>query len=464
MQQKIQSERLGVEPIPKLLTSLSIPAIVGMFVMALYNIVDTIFISRAVGITGVAGVTIAFPIMMIIMALSAAIGVGGASVISRRLGEKREREANQVFGNIILLVSCISLVAIIGGVTFLNPLLRLFGATPEIINYSYDYMFPFMLGTFFFSFGFATNNIVRSEGNAKFAMMTMIIPSVLNIILDPIFIFGLDLGVKGAAYATVLSQATVTVVILWYFLSGKSSLTIKRSELKPSFSIIKEILMVGFPAFMQQAAGSLMVISINTMLIRYGSEFYVGVFGIVQRISMFMLMPLIGIMQGMQPIVGYNYGAKKYSRLKETVLLGLKAATLLSTLIFIMMIIVPNLFVSIFSSDPTVLEAGSQALRILFATSFFIGVPIVCGGIYQSLGKVKQALILSLSRQLLFLIPLVIILPRFFGVNGVWLAFPISDALAFTLALSLLYRDRSLILREDTIEEESNVLLTSTKA
>lgn len=458
MQQKSQSERLGIEPIPKLLISLSIPAMVGMFVMALYNIVDTIFISRAVGITGVAGVTIAFPIMMIIMALSAAIGVGGASVISRRLGEKREHDANRVFGNMILLVSCISLAAFICAVTVLNPLLRLFGATTEIISYSYDYMFPFMMGTVFFSFGFATNNIIRSEGNAKFAMITMIIPSVLNIILDPIFIFGLDLGVRGAAYATVLSQATVTIVILWYFLSGKSSLTIRWSELVPSFSVIKEILMVGFPAFMQQAAGSLMVVSINTMLIRYGSEFYVGIFGIVQRISMFMLMPLIGIMQGMQPIVGYNYGAKNYTRLKEAVLLGLKAATILSTFIFIVMIIVPNFFVSIFSSDANVIKAGSEALRILFATSFFIGVPVVCGGIYQSLGKVKQALILSLSRQILFLIPLVLILPRFVGVNGVWLAFPISDALAFTLALYLLYRDRSLILREDDIEDSKKSL------
>lgn len=459
MQQKNQSERLGFEPIPKLLRSLSVPAMIGMFVMALYNVVDTIFISHAVGISGVAGVTISFPIMMIIMAISAAMGVGGASVISRRLGAKREKEANQVFGNIIAVTIFMSVIGIIGAFTFLPSLLRLFGATPEIFGFSYDYMFPFMLGTFFFSFGFATNNIIRSEGNAKFAMLTMVIPAVLNIILDPIFIFGFDLGVKGAAYATVLSQMTVTTVILWYFLSGRSSLTLSRSDLVPNFKILKEVMMVGLPAFMQQAAGSLMVISINSMLIRFGSEFYVGVFGIVQRISMFMFMPLIGVMQGMQPIIGYNYGAKNEARLKETVWLGLKVVTIISTFIFIIMMVLPKLFVSIFSSDPEVINAGSTAIRILFATSFVIGVPVVSGGIFQALGKVKQALTLSMSRQILFLIPLVLILPHFFGVNGVWMAFPISDLLAFALACILLYRNKNTILQVESVVADDNITL-----
>lgn len=449
MQQKFQSERLGTEPIPKLLMNLSVPAMIGMFVMALYNVIDTIFISYAVGIDGVAGLTIAFPVMMIIMAISAAMGIGGSSVISRRLGARLEKEANQVFGNIISMILLVSIISFIGAFTFLEPMLVLFGAEDDILLYSLDYMFPIMLGTFFFSYSFAANSIVRSEGNARFAMMTMIIPSVLNIILDAVFILGLDMGVKGAAYATILSQVTATIVIAQYFLTGKSSLSLHLKDLTPKLVILKEVFSVGLPAFMQQAAGSLMMISINAMLIRFGSEFHVGLFGIVQRISMFMLMPLVGIMQGMQPIVGYNFGANNFSRLKETIWLGLKSSTAVSTIIFAVMMIFPKYFMMIFSADPEVIKAGSDAIRSLFATAFFIGVPVVCGGIFQALGKVKQALTLSMSRQILFLIPLVLILPHFIGVNGVWLAFPISDALSFMLAGILLYKDRHTLLRED---------------
>lgn len=449
MQQKYQSERLGTEAIPKLLRSLSIPAMVGMFVMALYNIVDTIFISYAVGISAVAGLTIAFPVIMIIMAISVAMGMGGASVISRRLGAKEEKEANQVFGNIITMIILVSIFGIISAFTILEPMLILFGATPDILGYAYDYMFPILLGTFLFSFGFATNAIVRSEGNAKFSMNIMIISSILNIVLDAIFIFGLNMGVQGAAYASVLSQSIITLLFLHYFLSGKSSLSLSFADLKPKLKLIKEVFAIGLPGFMQQAAGGIMFISINAMLIRFGSEFHVGLFGIVQRISMFMLMPLVGIMQGIQPIVGYNFGANNFTRLKATVLLSLKIITVLSTIIFAIMMIFPKYFMMIFTSDPEVIKSGVDAIRILFATAFFIGVPVVSGGIFQALGKVRESLILSMSRQILFLIPLVLILPHFFGVNGVWMAFPIADTLSFTLAATLLYKNRNLIFKDD---------------
>lgn len=443
MSQKGQSERLGTEPIPQLLKNLSIPAMIGMFVMALYNIVDTIFISYGVGIDGVAGVTIAFPIMMIIMAVSAAMGIGGASVISRRLGERREQEANKVFGNMISMILIMSVLGFIAAFTVLEPLLVLFGATPNILGHAIDYMFPIMLGTFFFSFAFATNNIIRSEGNAKFAMMAMIIPAVINIILDPIFIFGFNMGVQGAAIATVISQASVTVVILRYFLTGKSSLQLRLSDLKLDFIILKEVVAVGLPAFVQQAAGSVMMIALNTMLIRFGSDFYVGVFGIVQRIIMFTMMPMIGVVQGMQPIVGYNYGAKQFVRLRETVSLGLKLVTTISIIMFILLMSFPQWFMMIFTSDQAVINAGVDSMRIMFAAAFLIGIQIVSGGLYQALGKAKQAMILSLSRQVLFLIPLFLILPHFFGLNGVFLAFPIADIFSFTLAVILLYRDRA---------------------
>ncbi|MGR9047672.1 MATE family efflux transporter [Halobacillus faecis] len=444
---KQQSERLGTQPIPKLLTNLSVPAMIGMFVMALYNVVDTLFIARGVGILGVSGVSIGFPVMMIIMAIAAAVGIGGASVISRRLGENKQEEANQVFGNILFTIVVVSSFGFIGAFTFLEPLLKLFGATDNIMPYATDYLFPIMLGSFFFSFAFTTNSIIRSEGNSKFAMITMIIPAVLNMILDPIFIFGLDMGVQGASVATVISQATVTIVVLNYFLKGKSSLAVKVSYLKPQWSVIRKVLTIGMPAFIRQVSGSGMMIAINLMLIKFGGEFEVGVFGIVQKLAMFTIMPMIGVLQGMQPIIGYNYGAQNYDRLKETVMLGMKVVTIISAGIFILMMAFPEGLMNIFTGDEATIETGAYAIRIMFALAILIGAQVVSGGLYQALGMAKPALILSMARQVLFLIPLVLILPNFFGVTGVWLAFPLADLFAFVLSMIFLYKDRALFFK-----------------
>jgi putative MATE family efflux protein len=444
MKQSDQSMQLGTEPIPKLLRKLSIPAIIGMLVMSIYNVVDTIFISYAVGIDGVAAVTIAFPIMLIVMAVAAALGIGGASLISRRLGERREAEANRVFNTVISLVVIVSMAGVISSFTILEPVLRMFGATPELMQGAHDYIFPIMLGTVFFSFAFATNAIIRSEGNSKFAMMTMIVPAVLNIILDPIFIIWLDMGVQGAAIATVLAQASISFIVLWYFLSGKSSLLIVVKEMLPRWSITKEVVVIGMPAFVRQVAGSVMMVAINSMLIIHGSEFYVGVFGIVQRVSMFALMPMMGILQGMQPIVGYNFGAKQLERMRETILVGFKVVTVFSIAVFIIMMAFPNVLMRIFTADTAVIETGSIGMRIIFACAFLIGAQLVSGGLYQALGKAKPALILSMARQILFLVPLVLILPHFFGVWGVFIAFPLADILAFALSIFFMYKDRKL--------------------
>ncbi|MDG5787997.1 MATE family efflux transporter [Evansella sp. AB-P1] len=453
MEQKQQSLRLGTESIPKLLKDLSIPAIIGMFVMALYNVVDTIFISHAVGISGVAGVTIAFPIMMIMMAIAAALGIGGSSVISRRLGAQKSEDANNVFGNILFMVLGFSVLGMIGAFIFIEQLLRLFGATPDIIVYASDYLFPILIGTFFFTFSFTTNAIIRSEGNSRFAMMTMIIPSVLNIILSPIFIYGFNLGVQGAAIATVISQASVTFVIIKYFLSGKSTLTFSFSKFKLRFDLMKEVIVIGLPAFFRQVAGSVMMIAINAMLIQYGGEFYVGVFGIVQRVLMFTLMPMMGILQGMQPIIGYNYGAKQFERLRDTVWLGIKLVTLYSAIIFVIIMVFPDMFMKLFTTDEAVIQAGTDGMRIMFLAAILIGIQVLSGGLYQALGKAKPALILSMSRQVLFLIPLVLILPHFFGVAGVWIAFPVADVLSFALSAIFLYKDRKLFLIKSTSED-----------
>lgn len=402
MEPKQQTEQLGTEKISTLLRNLSVPALIGMFVMTLYNVVDTVFISYGVGIEAVAGTTVAFPMMMIMLAVAAALGVGGSSVISRRLGAQKPEEANLIFGNIITLILLVSVAGILIALFTLEPLLVLFGATPSTIGYAMDYMFPILLGTFFFASGFAANNLVRAEGNARFAMVLMIIPAAINIALDPIFIFGLNMGVQGAAIATVISQAAVFGMIFNYYARGKSSLKFFFENMKLKSAIVKETLSVGMPAFIQQSAGSILVIAVNAMLIEYGTEFYVGIYGIIQRIVMIMALPIMAVMQGMMPIVGYNYGAQNYDRMRETIWLTLKVVTISATSITIILLAIPGPFLRIFTANPEVIEEGSTAMRILFAVFFVVGVQIVAGGLYQALGKPKQALILSLSRQLLF--------------------------------------------------------------
>lgn len=446
---KEQSQRLGKEPIRSLLFKLSAPAMIGMLVMAFYNVVDTLFIARGVGILGVAGVSISFPVMMVIMAIAAAVGIGGASVISRRLGENRQEDANYVLGNIVIMIIAVSSISFVGGFTFLEPILKAFGATEDILPYAKDYLFPIMIGSFFFGLAFTSNNIIRSEGNSRFAMITMIFPAVLNIILDPIFIFWLDMGVQGASLATVISQASVSLVVIRYFVIGKSSLSVGLEYMKARFDLMKEVIVVGFPAFVRQVGGSAMLIAINYMLIQYGGDFEVGVFGIVQKVTMMAIMPMIGVLQGMQPIVGYNYGAQQYDRLKETIFLGLKVATIISAVVFVVMFTVPEYLMMIFTGEERTIETGAHAMRIMFALAILIGAQLISGGLYQALGMARKALVLSIARQVLFLVPLVLILPRIFdlGVTGVWLAFPISDLLAFILSVVFLYQDRALFFK-----------------
>jgi putative MATE family efflux protein len=440
---KQQSERLGIEPIPKLLVKLSIPAMVGMFVMALYNVVDTIFIARSVGTVGVAATSVAFPVQLIIMAVAGAVGIGGASVISRMLGAQQTEEANKVFGNVVGLVLIVSVIGVFLGISLLEPVLILFGANETILPYASDYLGIILYGTIFFAFAFTMNNIIRSEGNAKMAMSTMIISAGLNIILTPIFIFGFGWGIKGAASATVISQAVTVIYLVFYFLRGKSSLTFRVKYLRPNFSLIKQILAIGSSAFTRQVSGSIMFIIANHMLIQYGGVIGVAVFGIVHRIIMFTLMPMFGIVQGILPIVGYNFGANQPKRVSETIMLAMKAATALAIVTCIVIMIFPKQILMIFTNDPQAIEMGIVALRIMFSLAILIGVQMVTGGVFQALGKARAALVLSISRQVLFMIPLLLTLPLMFGVNGVWLAFPVADVLSFTLAIWYISKNKS---------------------
>lgn len=431
------STRLGEQKISKLLLNLSLPATVGMLVNALYNLVDTIFVGRGVGAIAIGGLTVAFPIQMVIMAFAMMIGIGAASAISRSLGEKNIERADYVAGNSFLCVIILSAIISALGLIFTEPMLRIFGSTETILPYAKDYIKIILWGNIFFSFAMSSNNLIRAEGNAKVAMATMLIGAILNIILDPIFIFIFKLGIKGAALATIISQFISFLYILTYLYSGKSSLKIKLHHLKPKINIIKEIFAVGSAAFFRQVSGSIVAIVVNNSLRVFGGDIALIIVGMLQRLTMFMFMPLFGVIQGMQPIVGFNYGAKKYDRLKEAVKLSLITATALATFSWLIVELFPAGIISIFTTDTEIITKGSLVIRIAVSMIPFIGIQIVAAGLFQSLGKAVPSLVLSLLRQVLLFIPLVIILPRVLGLGimGIWMAYPAADILSVILTV-----------------------------
>jgi putative MATE family efflux protein len=427
--------RLGEEKISKLLVNLSLPATIGMMVNALYNLVDTIFVGRGVGAIAIGGLTIAFPIQMVIMAFAQMIGIGAASAISRSLGAKDVEKADYVAGNSFLLIVILSSIIAAIGLIFTEPMLRFFGSTETILPYAKDYITIILWGSIFFSFAVSSNNLIRAEGNAKIAMTAMLIGAILNMILDPIFIFIFKLGIKGAALATIISQFTSFLFILKYLYSGKSSLKIKLHHLKPRIHIITEIFTVGFASFARMVTGSIVSIIVNNSLRIFGGDIALIIFGIVHRVIMFLFMPLFGVVQGMQPIVGFNYGAKKLDRVKEAIKLSLFTITAIATFGWLMAELFPFEIISVFTRDAEVIEKGSTIIRIVLFVIPVIGIQIVGATLFQSLGKAIPSLILSLLRQVLLFIPLVLILPRVLGLGllGIWIAFPAADILSVIL-------------------------------
>jgi len=427
--------RLGEEKINKLLVNLSLPATIGMMVNALYNLVDTIFVGRGVGAIAIGGLTIAFPIQMVIMAFAQMIGIGAASAISRSLGAKDIEKADYIAGNSFLCVIVLSSTIAAIGLIFTEPMLRLFGSTETILPYAKDYITIILWGSIFFSFAMSSNNLIRAEGNAKVAMTTMLIGAILNMILDPIFIFILKLGIKGAALATIISQFISFLYILKYLYSGKSSLKIKLHHLKPRMHIITEIFTVGFASFARMITGSIVAIIVNNSLRVFGGDIALIIVGILHRVTMFLFMPLFGVVQGMQPIVGFNYGAKKLDRVKEAIKLSLLTTTVIATFGWLIAELFPFAIIGVFTRDAEVIGKGSTIIRIVLSVIPVIGIQIVGATLFQSLGKAVPSLILSLLRQVLLFIPLVIILPRVFGLGllGIWIAYPAADILSVIL-------------------------------
>ena len=427
---------LADEKVGRLLVNLSTPAMVAMLVTALYNVVDTIYIGRGVGPMAIAGITIVFPIQMLVMAIAMMVGIGGASVISRALGAGDYEKANTTFGNVLLSIVIFGLSLAFLGNIFIDQLLALFGASDTILPYARDYARIILLGTVFFSFSMSSNNVVRSEGRAKVAMTTMLISAILNIILDPIFIFGFKWGIKGAAAATVISQIVTVLYLAYYFYSGKSSLTLHLRNLRLKSVIMREIVVVGSPSLVRQLSASVMIVVINNTLRVYGGDISIALFGIMHRMLMFVSMPLFGIAQGMQPIVGFNYGAKRYDKAKRVLALSIKATTIVSTVGAIFLISFSKIIISIFTKDPELIRMGVPAVRIFIMSLPVFGFQVVGSTLFQAIGKAREALFLTVSRQI-FLIGLILVLPRLFKLTGVWMTFPLTDFVFFFVTLLL---------------------------
>ncbi|NLT45802.1 MAG: MATE family efflux transporter [Thermotogaceae bacterium] len=432
---------LGEQKIGRLLLSLSLPATIGMLVQAMYNFVDTIFVGRGVGSMGIAGISISLPVQIFVMAFAQMFGIGGASVISRALGEKNHEKAKRAAGNVMAFSIAFGLAMTLLGYFFLDRLLIMLGASEAITPYAREYLGIILLGSVFFSFGMAMNHVVRAEGKPKIAMAAMLISAVLNIILDPIFIFSLNMGIWGAALATVLSQAATSIYVLFYFLSGKSLLRVSLRSLIPEWKIMRETVSVGLSAFSRQVAGSLLAVVLNNSLVFYGGDIAVAVYGVINRLLMVFIMPMFGVNQGFLPIVGYNYGARKMRRARESVKLASTVTTLIALFSAIIMFLFARQLISIFTDETELIEPAIFALRIVILSIPTIGVQVIASGMFQALGKAVPALFLSLLRQIIILIPLILVVPRFLGIDGIWISFPLADLISFAISLVFYLRE-----------------------
>jgi putative MATE family efflux protein len=452
-----RSKQLETEKISVLLWRFSIPAIVGMVVNALYMIIDRIFIGKGVNTLALSGVAITFPIMTIVQAFGMLVGIGSGASVSIKLGQKNRDSAEKILGNAVALTIVISLLITILGLTFKHAILSSFGAGIDTVKYADDFLSILLLGVVFQNMSFGINSIIRAEGNPKMAMITMLSGAVINCILAPIFIFYFHWGVKGGALATVIAQIFSTLWVLSYFLGKKSSLKFKLSNFNLDPNIIKQIFSIGMAPFAMQVAASMVGVILNKDLITYGGDIAVGAMGIINPLIMLFLMPIFGLNQGSQPIVGYNFGARKFGRVKEVLKLTIISATVISTFGFMIFQLFPSQVINIFSkSDPKLLDVGINGLRIYTLMLPIIGFQVVSSNFFQAIGRAKVSIFLALSRQVIILIPLLLILPPMFKLNGIWMSAPISDFLASFITGIFLYREIKYLNKYEDLELASH--------
>lgn len=455
MQEMNTQNELGTQSILKLLIKFSIPAIIGMIVNMLYNVVDRIYIGNIPDVGGLAitGVGVTMPVTQIITGFGMLLGIGTCANISIAFGKGKKQEAEKILGNGFTGIVIISILIAILGNLFASPILMMFGASEQTLPYALDYMRPLFWGTIFNIFTFSLNNSIRSDGNPKISMYTMIIGAAINIVLDPIFIFGLGLGIKGAAYATVISQCVAGIWVLYYFTkSKKSSIKLTRESIKLDGAIMKQILLVGMAPFCMQLTSSIVSVISNKALMTYGGDLAIGAMAIISSLSSIFVMPLFGINQGAQPIIGYNYGAKQYKRVKETYKYSLIAALviLLASSTFIQLY--PEMAVGMFNNDPELTEITVNGMKLFLFAIPLVGVQMTASNFYQAIGKSKKAMIISLSRQIICFIPAVIILPKMLGLRGVWLAGPVADVASVIVSTIAIVLEMRQLGKEESVE------------
>lgn len=435
----------------KLIFSFSLPVVIGMIVMASYNIVDRVFVGRGVGALAISGIAITFPFIVIFMAFSMLVGVGAASVLSIRLGEKKVGEAEQTLGNALTLAVIISIIMTAAFYIMLDPLLSVFGGSGEVLQYAKDFSHVMLLGGVFQMVSFTMNNLIRAEGNPKMAMTTMIIGSVLNMVLNPIFIFVFHWGIKGSAWATVISQFINSVWVLAYFFGKRSHVHFHFRNLKLQTDIVKKIFSIGVSPFIMQVSASVVIVIFNNSLAKYGGDLAIASMAVTNAITMFIVMPIFGINQGIQPILGYNFGAKLYHRVRRIFELGIMAATVLCVAGFVVVMIFADGLVASFAEDnPALIEIGARALRIYLLMLPFVGYQIIGAAYFQAVGKPKYSMILTVLRQIGILIPAVFILPLFLKLDGVWAAGPVADGISAILSAVFILNEMKILKKQDS--------------
>lgn len=430
MDNKQATLELGTKPVGKLLMQYAIPAIIAMTASSLYNMVDSIFIGQGVGAMAISGLAITFPFMNLSAAFGAAIGVGASTLMSVKLGQKDYRTAENILGNTITLNIIIGVAFGVVCLMFLDPILRFFGASDQTIVYARDYMEIILLGNAITHLYFGMNSVLRSASKPRHAMYATMFTVVLNTILDPLFIWTFGLGIRGAAYATVLSQLVALIWQFWIFSNPKELIRLKRGIYSLRGDLVKNIIGIGISPFSMNVCACMVVIFINNQLVRFGGDMSVGAFGIANRIVFIFVMFVMGINQGMQPIAGYNYGAQKLDRMMQVVKFSIIAATAIMILGWFLAMLAPRQCVSLFTTDQHLIDTTVHGMRRMMLMLPIVGYQMVITNFFQCIGKVKISIFLSLSRQLLFLLPALALLPIWFGLDGVWLAQPVSDLIA----------------------------------
>jgi putative MATE family efflux protein len=429
---------LDTDRIGWLLFKLATPAFFAMFVQTLYNVINTIFVGHYVGSLGIAGLSIVFPLQMLTMGLGMMVGVGGASLISRLLGAGDVSGAERTVGNGITVSIVLSILVVIIILPFADSWLRLIGASDDVLPYARDYLVIIIIGGFSAIFTMALLSLARAEGNARVGMVAMILGAVFSVILCAVFMIPMKMGVPGAALATVISQTISMVYLLSYYLTNSSYLKIRISNLAPDFKILKSMFSIGIAAFVQSAAGSLSAMVLIKMVVSYGGDYALSAFGIVQRLLMFAILPGIVTGQGAQPILGFNYGAKRYHLALKTIKLGAIAASSMSIALFLVLYFMPEPLIKIFSNDPELVATGAYAAKRMFLALPFMGITMLGSQIFQAIGKAVQAFLTAIMRPIVFLIPLVLLMSHYWQLDGVWVSFPSADFLTFLLVIVLL--------------------------